>query len=366
MQTKLKGLVIYVLIIISGIIVFQLVSNGAHDIIAKEIYTFINNQDTNIFKKIINRRLKIIDSTYDNSANSVFSTYTSSKRILSTRLSFLNILENNSDGRIPGNSIQLKDKSNDKGKENNKDNVNKNPKNNKETATPKKANTVTINAANLAITNLSDKKISANKYISSKLSFNSSKKNGNIIIYHTHTSEGYIDNPKGGVVDAAKVMNKELEKTYGFNVIHNVTVNDSNYNLAYTKGLNTVTQLVRGNKKNNIIFDVHRDANSEKTALKVIKEYKGTKYAQIMFVVGTNINESNPNWEENLKLAIHLQNQLNKIVPGICRPIYVTNKRYNQHIGEKNIIIELGGDGNTQKEANASAKVLAAAINNLF
>jgi stage II sporulation protein P len=86
-----------------------------------------------------------------------------------------------------------------------------------------------------------------------------------------------------------------------------------------------------------------------------------------MFVVGTDATGlEHPNWRENLKLAITLQQKLNEKYPGITRPIYISYNRYNQHLTPGSLIVEVGGDGNTIDECLESTKYLAEVINEVI
>ena len=110
-------------------------------------------------------------------------------------------------------------------------------------------------------------------------------------------------------------------------------------------------------------IDTHRDGLAiGEGKLRVVKNINGVGCAQLMFVVGTNETSSNPNWEDNLRLALTLAQKLEEIAPGIMRYVSIRSSRYNQHIAENGLLVEFGGDGNTVSEVTASAKYLAQAI----
>ena len=92
-------------------------------------------------------------------------------------------------------------------------------------------------------------------------------------------------------------------------------------------------------------------------------EIDGEKVAQIMFVIGTDGGDlEHPNWNNNLKLAIKIQQKANEIYPGLFKPIILRNSRYNQHVTDGAAIIEVGATGNTLEECNGSMKYLANVI----
>ena len=78
-----------------------------------------------------------------------------------------------------------------------------------------------------------------------------------------------------------------------------------------------------------------------------------------MLVSGTNQGGlDHENWQENLKFAIGLQAVSNKMYKGLMRPIELRVERFNGHLTPNTLIIEFGTDGNTIKEALASAGLL--------
>ena len=87
----------------------------------------------------------------------------------------------------------------------------------------------------------------------------------------------------------------------------------------------------------------------------------GEEYAaQLMFVIGTDGGGLNhPNWQQNLKFAVKIQQKANELYPGLFRPIILRNSRYNQHMASAACIIEVGATGNTLEQCITSMKYLA-------
>ena len=84
-----------------------------------------------------------------------------------------------------------------------------------------------------------------------------------------------------------------------------------------------------------------------------------------MFVLGTDTRLKHPQWEQNLSLALKLQVLLEKTHPGICRDLSLSKNRYNQHLGPRTLLVEIGAAGNTLEEAKPAAMALAEAIEQL-
>jgi stage II sporulation protein P len=151
-------------------------------------------------------------------------------------------------------------------------------------------------------------------------------------------------------------------------VLHNGTVHDTNHNAAYSASLKTVMQYTKSYPSLKLFFDIHRDGlSSDKPKLRVTTTINKKTVAQVMFVVGVGTNSlKNPHWQENLKFAMHLQQVLNEKYPGLAKPIYVREGRFNQHISSDSLIIEIGGDGNLLSECVDSTKYVAWAINEVI
>ena len=82
--------------------------------------------------------------------------------------------------------------------------------------------------------------------------------------------------------------------------------------------------------------------------------------AQLMLVIGTDGGGlEHPNWQQNLKVAVKIQEKANEMYPGLFRPIIIRNSRYNQHVAKGASIIEVGATGNTMDQCILSMQYLA-------
>ena len=86
-----------------------------------------------------------------------------------------------------------------------------------------------------------------------------------------------------------------------------------------------------------------------------------------MFVIGTDGGGlDHPNWKNNLKTAIKIQEKANEMYPGLFKPIILRNSRYNQHVTNGACIIEVGATGNTIEECKGSMKYLSKIISEVI
>lgn len=89
--------------------------------------------------------------------------------------------------------------------------------------------------------------------------------------------------------------------------------------------------------------------------------------AQLMFVIGTDGGGlEHSNWNQNLKLAIKIQEKANEMYPGLFKPIILRNSRYNQHVTKGAVIIEVGATGNTIEQCKGSMKYLAEVLDSVM
>lgn len=198
----------------------------------------------------------------------------------------------------------------------------------------------------------------------------------NILIFHTHTCESYTESEKykykqtGNyrttdknytVVNVGRELDRQLQ-SYGYKVIHDETYHDyPSYSGSYSNSYKTVTNLLEENKDTDIVIDLHRDAIGDNTYAPTVKI--GDEYAaQLMFVMGGNISKEHPNWQQNLKFAVKIQEKANEMYPGLFKPIILRDASYNQQTAKAACIIEVGATGNTMEHALTSMKYLAKVI----
>ncbi len=203
---------------------------------------------------------------------------------------------------------------------------------------------------------------------------NISIENKNILIFHTHTCESYTAsemyqyNPTGTfrttdlnftVARVGTELEKYLKK-FNFNVQHDITYHDyPAYNGSYTRSLETVNNILK-TTPSDIIIDLHRDAIGSRSDYAPIVKIGEDYAAQIMFVIGTNNGGlEHPNWNQNLKFAVKIQEKAEEMYPGLFKPIMLTKSRYNQHMGKFANIIEVGATGNTLEQCLTSMKYLS-------
>ena len=117
-----------------------------------------------------------------------------------------------------------------------------------------------------------------------------------------------------------------------------------------------------------MFIDLHRDGVGPSGYENDFVEIDGKECARLMFVVGTgrgsngNGSEPLPDFESNYALAIGLTQRLMSFEQGFCRSVRVKSGRYNQHVSNKCILVEVGHNANTLEQALASMPYLAAAI----
>ncbi|MCL2170251.1 MAG: stage II sporulation protein P, partial [Defluviitaleaceae bacterium] len=121
-----------------------------------------------------------------------------------------------------------------------------------------------------------------------------------------------------------------------------------------------------------VIIDMHRDGLPE-TAPRLVTNIDGTPTARLMFVNGLstrNVNGvavpisylPNPNQEGNLAFSFQMQVALNESHPNLNRRIFLNAFRYSTHFLPKSLLLEVGDQRNTQREAKNAMYPFADAL----
>lgn len=207
------------------------------------------------------------------------------------------------------------------------------------------------------------------------------KKSDKILLYNTHTSESYSNSEKYkfeytgtmrttdanyNMIVIAKELSKNLTQK-GFECVQNTTPHDyGTYTSAYAKSRATVQNALTQINGAGIMIDVHRDAAGDLSYRPVVN-INGVRVAQVMLVMGVGTSSvPNENWEENLKLALKLQQLADKVYPGLFRPMYIRNSVYNQDLNKYSLLMEFGATGNTIEEVMLSTRCIANLLNIIY
>ena len=205
--------------------------------------------------------------------------------------------------------------------------------------------------------------------------------NKNIVIFHTHSCESYTPSEQYQYTQTGNYRTTDLNYTvtrvgtelenyltkYNINVVHDKSYHDyPSYTGSYTRSLQTVENILK-TTQSDIIIDLHRDAIGSRPDYAPTVKIGDDYAAQIMFVIGTNEGGLwHPNWQQNLKFAVKIQEKAEEMYPGLFKPIMLTKSRYNQHTGKFANIIEVGATGNTLEQCLTSMKYLSAVMNEIL
>lgn len=190
-----------------------------------------------------------------------------------------------------------------------------------------------------------------------------------ILIYHTHSQEGFADSVAGdestSIVGVGDYLASILREQYGYHVLHDTESYDlESRDYAYSNSLPALEQLLDEYPSIEVVIDLHRDAMPEDRRLVV--DIQGRPTAQFMFFNGLSRTTKgnieyldNPYLEDNLAFSFQMQTACNEYYPGLARRIYLKAYRYNMHLCPKTLLIELGAQNNTVQEAMNACEPLA-------
>ncbi|MCI8402339.1 MAG: hypothetical protein HFI38_09700 [Lachnospiraceae bacterium] len=190
-----------------------------------------------------------------------------------------------------------------------------------------------------------------------------------VLIHHTHATEYFADSDPDDsstlIVGVGDYLEEILETQYGIEVIHDRTVYP--YNEAYSRALQNVEQILAENPSIEVFIDLHRDAGgSEKYTVNI----DGKETANIMFFNGISRNTNGPidylnndNLSANLAFSFQLKMAGDSMYPGLCKRNHLKAYRYNLHVLERAVIIEVGDNNNTLEEARNAMEPLARILN---
>lgn len=216
--------------------------------------------------------------------------------------------------------------------------------------------------------------LDAENFINMDLSIDLQGDEPKVLIYHTHSQEGFADSRPGEwqdtVVGLGETLKNNLESRYGISVLHLTDTFDivdgvTDRSAAYTYAEEKIWEVLDEYPSIKVIIDLHRDGVAEGTRL--VTNVNGKETAQLMFLNGlcrTAANGpieylQNPYLTENLAFSFKLQQKAAQYYPDLMRRIYLRSYQYNLHILPRSLLVECGAQTNTVEEVQNAMPLLA-------
>ena len=219
-------------------------------------------------------------------------------------------------------------------------------------------------------TTIDGSELNAQEMLAKDMRLQGGAENIQILIYHTHSQEGYADStpgdPNSSVLALGERLTQLLRDQYGFNVLHHMGEYDvKDRDNAYSYAGPALEQLLAENPSIEVVIDLHRDGVPDTAHL--VSEVNGKQTAQIMFFNGlsrTTANGNiahlaNPNLADNLAFSFQMKLAAEEYYPGFARATYLKGYRYNLHYRPKSLLVEVGAQTNTLEEAMNAMEPLA-------
>ena len=190
-----------------------------------------------------------------------------------------------------------------------------------------------------------------------------------ILIYHTHSRESFIDSQPGEradtIVGVGDFLAQLLTEQYGYTVLHHTEEFDTVRDSAYANSLPALEKILEQYPSIQVIIDLHRDSGNANRNM--VMDIDGRRTARFMFFNGISRSKKtgdidylhNPNLAENLAFSFQMQADAGQYYPGLTRKIYIKQYRYNMHLRGRTLLIELGDENNTVEEAKNACYPLA-------
>ena len=188
-----------------------------------------------------------------------------------------------------------------------------------------------------------------------------------VLIYNTHNAESYLpsdgaskfEGKNGGVAVVAKTLSQTIESKHSIKTLYTDVIHDyPDFTKSYINSMQTVKQLLQKNDKIQMVIDIHRDAGLDTRSDTLVK-IGNKSYAKVMIVVG----KEHPRWQDNLAFAEKIEAMANKLYPGLIKCVRaLEDRRYNQHLHPRALLMEFGSELNTREDAMNSAVLMAEVI----
>lgn len=205
-----------------------------------------------------------------------------------------------------------------------------------------------------------------------------------VLLFHTHTTESYelterdwyaqdyitrSNSSDRNMVRVGIEIKEQLESA-GYRVIHDTRIHDEKYTGAYDHSRKSVQAYLEQYPSIQIVLDIHRDAIEldNGTRIRPVAQIMGKKAAQLMIISGCEEGKVTdfPEWEHNLTFALRLQSICEELYPGLMRPLYFCQRKYNMDCSRNNLLIEVGSCANTLEQAAFSGRLLGNSLAKLL
>ena len=223
--------------------------------------------------------------------------------------------------------------------------------------------------------------ISGTRFLGEDLSIKQDSKVPQILIYHTHSQETFVDSREGKdedtIVGVGNYLTDLLEEKYSYQVIHVTDAFDMmggtlDRSKAYDYARTSIEKVLEENPTVEVVIDLHRDGVPDDRRL--VTEVNGKSTAQLLFYNGLSytINQGavsylpNPYIEENLAFSFQLEYQAAQYYPELYRGIYLAGLRYNLHLKPRALLLEAGAQTNTVEEVRNAMEPFADILNRVL
>lgn len=223
--------------------------------------------------------------------------------------------------------------------------------------------------------------ISGTRFLGEDLSVKQDSKVPQILIYHTHSQETFVDSREGKeedtIVGVGNYLTDLLEEKYGYQVIHVTDAFDMmggtlDRSKAYDYARTSIEKVLEENPTVEVVIDLHRDGVPDDRRL--ITEVNGKSTAQLLFYNGLSytVNQGavsylpNPYIEKNLAFSFQLEYQAAQYYPDLYRGIYLAGLRYNLHLKPRALLLEAGAQTNTVEEVRNAMEPFADILNRVL
>lgn len=231
------------------------------------------------------------------------------------------------------------------------------------------------------LTEVKEERITFEKLAQPDLSLSPAKEGEKqILIYHTHSQEGFRDSVKNDedttIVGVGTYLSRLLTEK-GYQVLHLTDTFDLigggiDRNQAYTNARKKLKEVLEENPSIQVILDIHRDGVSENKRL--VTTIDGRSTAKIMFFNGMSYKKSvgdlsglsNPYIQQNLAFSFQTEYLCDYCYPSFSRCIYLKAYRYNLDLLPRSMLVEVGAQTNTVQEAKNAMIPLADVLHKLL